>query len=110
MNRSSPFAVDVQPDWEGLLKCLRREGTPDRVYFIELLIDDEIKAEVARRFQLIDDVDPGDPDYWLMREVRVQRFLGYDFVRFGVDDMGINFDYLLTPDTATLALARRVKS
>jgi hypothetical protein len=40
MSDTNPFAVEVRPNWEGLLKCLRREGTPDRVYSIELLIDD----------------------------------------------------------------------
>ena len=40
-----PFSVAITPDWEGFLQCLRREGRPDRVYFIELLIDEEVKAE-----------------------------------------------------------------
>ena len=41
------LSVPVSPSWEGFLRCLRREGTPDRVYFIELLIDEEIRIAVA---------------------------------------------------------------
>ena len=59
-NPDSPFAVDISPDWEAFLRCLRRECTPQRVHFAELLIDDEVKAAVAKRFLLLDDVDPED--------------------------------------------------
>jgi uroporphyrinogen decarboxylase len=102
MANSNPFSVNITPNWEGLLERLRREGTPDRVYFIELLIDDEIKTEIASRFHLMDDVDPGDPHYALHLEIRVQRLLGYDYVRFGVDDVGISIERLSTTDTAGL--------
>jgi hypothetical protein len=36
-----PFSVEVAPDWQALVRCLRREETPKRVHFIELLIDDD---------------------------------------------------------------------
>jgi uroporphyrinogen decarboxylase len=96
------LSVPVIPNWEGFLRCLRREKTPERVYFIELLLDEEIKAAVTRRFQLMDDISPDDPDYALTREVRVQRFLGYDYVRCGVDDVGVKIDRLPVADTADL--------
>ena len=106
MNRnSSPFSVDVTPDWEGFLRCLRREGTSGRVHFIELLLDEEIKAAVAERFGLMEDVDPDDPCFLLVREVRVKRFLGYDFVRCGLDEIGFALDWLSTTDTANLQRA-----
>jgi len=99
------FTVPITPDWEAFLRCLRREGTPRRVHFIELLIDEEIKAEVARRFGLMDDVDPADPAYDYHREVRVQRFLGFDYVRFGVDDIGVKIERMAAGDTAELQRA-----
>ncbi len=105
MSMDGPFAVEITPNWEGFLRCLRREGTPERVYFIELLIDEEIKAEVARRFHLMDGVDPDDPFYAYKLEVRVQRFLGYDYVRWGVDDIGVKIDRLAAEDTAGLRRA-----
>jgi len=96
----SPFAVEITPDWEGFLRCLRREGTPKRVHFIELLIDEEIKAAVAERFGLMAGVKLDDPFYLQKREVRVQRFLGYDYVRCGVDDVGVKIDRHLVDDPA----------
>lgn len=99
---ASPFSLDVTPDWEAFLRCLRREGTPRRVHFIELLIDGEVKAVIAERFGLMDGVAPDDPFYLLKREWRVQRFLGYDYVRWGVDDVGIKIGRLATGDTAAL--------
>ncbi len=98
----NPFCADVAPDWQGLLRCLRRDGTPDRVYFIELLIDEEVKMAVAERFGLMAGVDPNDPHYELQREWRVQRFLGYDYVRCGLDDVELPMDFLCATDTAGL--------
>lgn len=99
------FQIDIAPNWEGLLRCLRREGTPERTYFIELLIDDEIKAAVAERFELMTGIGPDDPRYLLQREIRVQRFLGYDYVRCGIDDVGVTTARLKAADTADMARA-----
>ncbi len=101
----SPFSVKVTPNWEAFLRCLRREGTPRRVHVIELLIDEEVKAVVAERFSLAGDLDPGDPLYAMKREVRVMRFLGYDFVRCSVDEVGVKIDRLSADDTAALSRA-----
>jgi uroporphyrinogen decarboxylase len=73
----APFASD----WEGLRRTVRREGTPDRVHFFELLIDGEVKAEICRRFALARDLDPEDPRQYVEREIELARFLGYDFFR-----------------------------
>jgi uroporphyrinogen decarboxylase len=101
----SPFSVEVTPDWEALLRCLRREGTPRRVHAIELLIDDEVQVAVAERFGLARDLDSDDPFHALKREVRVMRFLGYDYVRSSVDDVGVKIDRLAADDTAELRRA-----
>ncbi len=98
----SPFSVEITPDWEAFLACLNRRGTPRRVHFIELLIDEEIKAAVAERFGLMDGVASDDPHFALHRELRVQRFLGYDYVRCGVDDVGIAVHRVAVDDTADM--------
>ncbi len=105
MSAVSPFSVDIVPDWQGFLRCLRREGTPERVFFVELLIDEEVKAAVSQQFGLMDDVQADDPHYMLEYEIRVQRFLGYDYVRWGADDVGVKIDRHTAPDTANLARA-----
>ena len=99
----TPFSVEIAPDWNRFLQCLRREGTPDRVHFIELLIDEEVKAEVAARFELMQETAPDAPFYAWRREIRVQQFLGYDYVRCGVDDVGIKIDRHAAADTAELS-------
>jgi hypothetical protein len=103
MTTTNPFSVNIVSDWQAFLRCLRREGTPERVFFIELLIDEEIKTEVFQRFDLMGDVAPDDSNYSLKREIRVQRFLGYDYVRWGVDNVGIKIDRHTISDTAELA-------
>lgn len=65
-------------DTEGLLRCLRREGTPNRVYFMELFLDGDIKPLISQRFCLEEGLSKDDPWYRLKREIRLQRFLGYE--------------------------------
>ena len=96
------LTTPVKPDWEALLRCLRREGTPQRVHVIELFLDEEVRAEIAARFNLLDGLDEGDPHYLFEREIRIQRFLGYDYVRCGVDDIGIQIERKSAEDTAGL--------
>ena len=102
---NSPFSVEITPDWEAFLRCLRREGTPRRVHFIELLIDEEIQAAVAERFGLATDLDADDPLFRLKREIRVMRFLGYDYVRCGMDEVSIEINRHSVGDTAELKRA-----
>ena len=61
----------IDPNWEGLVKCVRREGTPDRVYHIELLLDKEVKAVLCERFDLLEGVDPDGEFFHQEREMRL---------------------------------------
>ena len=94
---SSPFTTAVAPDWQAFLRCLRREGTPQRVHFVELLLDEEIKEVVAQRFHLVDGIEPGEPFYAQKREIRINRFLGYDFVCCGLDEIEMPIGCFLRP-------------
>lgn len=100
---STSFSVPVNLDWEGLVRCIRREGTPDRVYHIELFIDWEVQEEVCRRYGVLEGLDPADADFALRRQVAIQRFLGYDYVRCGLDGMDMPLKHVGTEDTAALA-------
>lgn len=71
----------VVPDFEALRRCILREGTPARVHHSELYQDEEIKTEVARRFNLEEGLDHSDPFFATRREIAIQRFLGYDMIR-----------------------------
>ena len=75
----SPFSVEVSPDWEALVRCIRRQGTPRRVHFAELFLDGEIQTAICERFHLLDSLDTADPNFarQLAGQIAIQRFLGY---------------------------------
>ena len=97
------LAVPVAPDAEALIRCLMRTGTPRRVHHIELFLDPEVNDAIAHRFDLEPQgaVDP--LDHAMRRYVAIQRFLGYDYVRCGVEDMAWPMNRDATEDTADLA-------
>jgi len=98
----SPFSVDVAPDWEGLARCIRREGTPARAHFIELFLDREVQDAICRRYGVLDGLDPRDEFFEEKRYLAVQRFLGYDYVRVGLGGMEMPLKRCCADDTAAL--------
>ena len=100
--RKSPFPVEFAPNWEGLVRCIERQGTPDRVYFIELFLDVEVQTAICERFDLLEGLDRSDPFFEQKRLVIVQRFLGYDYVRYGLDNLNMPFSRAAVNDTAFL--------
>ena len=101
----TPFAISVAPDWEALVRCIRREGTPKRVHFIELFLDGEVQQAVCERYGLTDHLDSADPYFDLKLQVAIQRFLGYDYVRCGVENFDMPLNRSKVEDTADLRRA-----
>jgi uroporphyrinogen decarboxylase len=100
--RDDLLTTEVTPDWEGLVRCVKREGMPERVHHIELFLDYEVKNAIGERYGLLDGLDPDDPLIWAKRELSFQRFLGYDFVRATLDDFEWTFKTSATQDTAAI--------
>ena len=100
MHAISPFSVDITPDWQAMRACLLREGTPKRVHCIELFLDQEVQQGIADRYALLPDVAPDDPVYSAKRNLAVQRFLGYDYVRCSLDDFAAKLHSATAADTA----------
>ncbi len=98
----SPFAVDIRPDWRGLVDCIARHGTPSRVFHIELFLDPEVQEQICTHYGLLDALDAGDPYYAQKRQIILQRFLGYDTVRCSFDDWTMPLTRLNAQDTAAL--------
>jgi uroporphyrinogen decarboxylase len=96
------FSRPIKPDWESLIGCIERKGTPSRVHHIELYLDDEIKEIICDRFALQEGIRDHDPFFDLEREIRLQRFLGYDYVRCGLDDFDMPLDRLSVADTSEI--------
>jgi uroporphyrinogen decarboxylase len=93
----------IEPDYESLLRNLRREGTPKRVHFMELFWDGEIGDAIWERFDLGRDLDPRDPDYLRWRNIRLHRFLGYDYVPVALGNAALPHEnYAVAADTAGL--------
>lgn len=53
--------VNITPDWEALLRCIRRQGTPRRPHFIELFLDAGVQEALVAQFGLRDGLDQNDP-------------------------------------------------
>ncbi|MCX6993831.1 MAG: hypothetical protein NT011_11915 [Kiritimatiellaeota bacterium] len=94
------FSVPIKPDWEALVACIQRRGTPRRVHCIELFLDSEIKTALAGQFGLNDGINADDRYAGLKQEVRIQRFLGYDYVRQGAEGLNFPLHYQKATDTA----------
>jgi len=101
-NNDALLSVEVKPDWEAFVRCIMREGTPERVHYIELFYDMEIADEICRRYGLLDALDADDPFFLQKRFATTQRFLGYDYVRGGLEGMEWPMKYMSTDDTADL--------
>jgi len=99
------FAGDVTPNWEGLKHCILREGTPDRVYYIELFLDPEIQEVICERFGILEGIGRSDPFFEHRKQIRLQSFLGYDFVRWSLERQAWPLHQAKAQDTAALARA-----
>ena len=96
---TAPF----QPDCDALLRNLRREGTPERVHFMELGADVEIDEAADRMLGLTAGLDRDDPDYGKKRHIAIRRGLGYDYVKGKVLGLGLELKHSVAEDTAVQA-------
>lgn len=103
--RDSPFATSIRPNAEGLVDCISRRKMPGRVHFIELFLDVEVQRAIFERFDLLDELEAGDPDFDLKSQIIIQRFLGYDYVTACLDGMVPAFARANVSDTAGLQRA-----
>lgn len=97
------FSRAVTPDWQGLRRCILREGDPDRVYNIELFLDGEVQDAICQRFNLLEGVDRSDRFFPLRKQIILQSFLGYDYVRYSLEGQEWPLHYVTARDTAPLA-------
>ncbi len=76
-----PELLPITPDIEGLRRNLKREGTPDRVYYFEHGIANNVKDMIGSIYNLEEGLDKQAKHYEWEREIRIQSFLGYDVFR-----------------------------
>ena len=97
------FSHPVQPDIEGLLACIRRKGTPGRVYNTELFLDAEVQASLAVRFGVAAEVNAGDPFLAEKVQAGLMHFLGYESVRCKPDGLEFPHNRSTVADSASLS-------
>ncbi len=97
------FSHPVQPDCDGLIACIRREGTPSRVHSIELFFDAEAQTALCERFGIASRLRPDDPFFEEKRHTALMQFLGYDCVRCKPDGIGFPVNRSTVADSASLA-------
>ena len=71
----------LQLDWEGFLKNLQRQGTPERVFYFEHGIAEEIQKALDTRFKIWQGLDPNSRDYEFQKMVALHGFLGHELFR-----------------------------
>jgi uroporphyrinogen decarboxylase len=98
----SLLEIAVTPDYEALVDCIKRVRTPERVHHIELYLDPEVQQSLCDRFDLGKDLNPYDPYYYEKRQIALQSFLGYDYVRCSVDGLEMPLVRETAADTALL--------
>lgn len=97
------FEKQVKPDYEAMLKNIRREGTPGRVHYMELFLDKEVQDIIIERYHLSANLNQEMPGYEYQREIALQRFLGYDYVCASVEGLDFEIKFSVTNDTAKAA-------
>jgi uroporphyrinogen decarboxylase len=68
-------------DLDALVRNIRREQAPERVYIFEHALDEVVREEMASRFALMDGVHRDDENYLLKRDVAVHQFIGMELMR-----------------------------
>jgi uroporphyrinogen decarboxylase len=96
------FQTEITPDWQELVAVIRRERVPNRVHFIELFLDQEVQAAICQRFGLQEGLNPQDAYFDLRWQIKLQRFLGYDYVTCGLEDLLMPTFSIQVDDTAEL--------
>jgi uroporphyrinogen decarboxylase len=100
----SPFSVPIRANAESFLSCLSR-GRPERLHYIEIFLDEEVKDEITRRYDIDAGLRKDDPWYYHKREIALQRFLGYDYVLVGPAGMDFDFTRRSVADGSALSRA-----
>ena len=99
--KQTPFRSGITPDWQAFVDCIKRKGTSKRVHFIELYLDGEVQNDLCQRYDLLAELNPTDDFYELRKQVVLQRYLGYDYVTCGLENLPMPTAGTQIEDTAS---------
>ncbi len=71
----------IEPDWDGMVHNLRREGTPERVYYFEHGIADNVRDAIDARLGISETLHCTSGEYEWDRAAAIHQFLGHEHFR-----------------------------
>lgn len=71
----------VKLDIDGFHRNIRREGTPDRVYYFEHGVADNIQEALNDRYDIWKGINPGSKTANWDRAIAMHRFIGHEYFR-----------------------------
>jgi len=109
------FGVPLEkpsPDWETFERVLRGETRPERVRFVELLMDEEVKKNITENFlgKRWVAYSPDTREEYLLQDVNFWHRMGYDYIRVtGGGEVSLSWPGKIreTEDTAVLSRGKR---
>ena len=99
---------DPRPDFDTLRRIILGEQAPDRVHFVELGIDPEVREYLLRNIFHEEPVSPREPEEYQRQTMRFYHQMGYDMVSapVGITNMP-TFRSRRAVDTARLSRGQR---
>ncbi len=71
----------VELDLAAAIANIKCEGTPKRVFYFEHGLEPGMKAALCEKFNLCEDLNQTDKFFLPKRQIRIQQFLGQEFMR-----------------------------
>lgn len=97
----------IEPDVEALLALIRQNTIPKRVHHIELFLDEEIKQQACKHFELDKGIDADENFAELKRDIRLHSFLGYDVFRVAMAADAFSTRTVTASDTTSIEGQKR---
>jgi len=97
--------IPISPDCSGLIDCMTRKSAPKRVHYFELFLDEEVQESIFSKYGLESELTVNGPFRRLEKQVVLQKYLGYDYVRCGLDDFRMPLMLTSIEDTARIRRA-----
>ncbi len=101
------------PDFESLKRVLRGEKKPERVHFVELLMDEKVKKDIVERFfgKRWIPYSSENKEKYLLQDIDFWSRMGYDYIRVsGGGEVTLNWPGAIrkTEDIFSLSRGERI--
>ncbi len=101
------------PDFEALEKVLKGEKQPERVHFVELVMDEEVKKSITEKSlgKRWVPYSPRDKEAYLLQDIQFWYRMGYDYIRtYGGGEVTLPWPGRTREGEDTASLSRGTRS